>query len=60
MIKGYQMAISIQRGKYRIQVSLTPEEYRLLRWMAYERELTVNELLRVVTVSVAEDYRKNG
>lgn len=60
MIKGYPMAISIQRGKYRIQVSLSPEEYRLLRWMAYEREMTVNELLRVVTVSVAEDYKRNG
>lgn len=54
------MAISIQRGKYRIQVSLTREEYELLRWMAYEREVTVNELLRIVAVEVAKDYKKNG
>lgn len=54
------MAISLQRGKYRIQVSLTESEYKLLRWMAYEREMTVNELLRVVTLEVAEDYKKNG
>lgn len=54
------MAISLQRGKYRIQVSLTEEEYQLLRWYAYEKELTVNELLRVVTLSVAKDYKENG
>lgn len=54
------MAISLQRGKYRIQVSVSEEDYKLLRWFAYEKELTVNELLRVVTLSVARDYKKNG
>lgn len=54
------MAISLQRGKYRVQVSLSESDYKLLRWFAYEKEMTVNELLRVVTVSVAKDYKKNG
>lgn len=54
------MAISMQRGKYRVQVSLSAKEYELLRWFAYEREMTVNELLRVVTLEVARDYKVNG
>lgn len=52
------MAITMQRGKYRVQVSLTEEEYQLLRWMAYQQEMTVNELLRYVTLSVAKDLKR--
>ena len=54
------MANVMVRGKYRIQVSLTEEEYKVLRWMAYQREMTVNELLRVVTLEVARDFKVNG
>lgn len=51
---------TLVRGKYRIQVSLTEEEWQLLRWMAYEREVSVNELLRIVTLEVAKDMKVNG
>lgn len=44
--------------KYRIQVSLSEAEYQLLRRYAFERELTVNELMRVVTVEAARQYVK--
>lgn len=59
-LRGDGMANVMVRGKYRIQVSLTEEEYKLLRWMAYERELSVNELLRTVTLEVAKDFKQNG
>lgn len=51
------MALKIQRGKYRVQVSLSEEEYQLLRWLAFEREMTVNELLKSVALSVARDVK---
>lgn len=51
---------TLVRGKYRVQVSLTEEEWQLLRWMAYEREVSVNELLRIVTLEVAKDMKVNG
>lgn len=54
------MANKNRQGGYYIQVSLTEEEYKLLRWFAYERELTVNQLLKVVALEVADDYKRNG
>lgn len=54
------MALSIQRGKYRLQVSLNEMEYELLRWFAYERNETVNVMLKRVALEVARDYKKNG
>lgn len=47
---------SITNGKYRIQVSLTESEYQLLRKMAFDMEVTVNELMRVIAVRAAEEY----
>lgn len=47
-------------GKYRIQVSITEKDYQLLRRMAYDLELTVNELLVKEAVRAAEDYVRNG
>lgn len=46
----------LTNGKYRLVVSLTPAEYEKLRRMAFDNEVTVNELLRVVTVRAAEEY----
>lgn len=54
------MAIKMYRGKYRIQVSLTEEEMKILRFMAFEREMTVNELLKVIALEVARDYKVSG
>lgn len=54
------MAKMMKDGKYRIQVSLSESEYQKLRRMAFEKEVTVNELLRVVTVRAAEDWIVNG
>lgn len=54
------MALSIQRGKYRVQVSLDEKEYQLLRWFAFERDETINVMLRRVALEVARDYKKNG
>ena len=45
-------------GKYRIQVSLSDAEYQLLRRMAFDREVTVNELMRLVTVKIAEEWEQ--
>lgn len=53
------MAISIQRGKYRVVVSLSPDEMKEIRRLAYQREETVNETLRKVTLSVARGVRKD-
>lgn len=60
LLRGDEMGLSVQRGKYRLQVSLTKEEYDLLRWFAYERNETVNVMLRRVALEVARDYRQNG
>lgn len=46
--------------KKHVQVTLTADEYKLLRWYAYEMEMTVNRLLKEVTLAVAADYKKNG
>lgn len=54
------MAVSIVRGKYRLQVSLSEKEYQLLRWFAYERNETVNVMLKRVALEVARDYKENG
>lgn len=45
-------------GKYRIQVSLSDEEYKLIRKLAFEMEVTVNECLRICTVQQAEEFMK--
>lgn len=50
------MALKEHRGKYRVQVSMTREEYLIVRRIAYEREMTVNELLRVVALEFAKEY----
>lgn len=47
-------------GKYRIQVSLTEEEYQALRALAYDKEVTVNELLRILAINIARDFVENG
>lgn len=49
---------TLSNGKYRVQVSLTESEYQLLRKMAFEHEVTVNELMRVVSVQAAKEYIK--
>lgn len=46
--------------KYRIQVSITEKDYQLLRRMAYELEMTVNELIVRISVRAAEDFIKDG
>lgn len=53
------MALKEHRGKFRIQVSMSKDEYEILRRIAFERELTVNELLRVVAMEFAEGYFKD-
>lgn len=45
-------------GKHRVQVSLTPDEYALIRKLAYEMEVTVNECLRICTLEEAKEYAK--
>lgn len=45
-------------GKHRVQVSLTPEEYALIRRLAYEMEVTVNECLRICTMNEAKEFVK--
>lgn len=57
---GDVMATNLIKGKHRIQVSLTESEYQLLRRMAFEKECTVNELMRIVTVSVAKEFLVSG
>lgn len=54
------MSLKIVRGKYRLQVSLNEKEYELLRWFAYERNETVNVMLKRVALEVAKDYKQNG
>lgn len=49
---------ALSNGKYRIQVSLSENEYQKLRKMAFDMEVTVNELMRVITVRAAEEYIK--
>lgn len=50
------MALKEYKGKYRIQVSMSRQEYEIVRKVAYEREMTVNELLRVVALEFAREY----
>ena len=45
-------------GKYRVQVSLSEEDYKLIRRLAFEMEVTVNECLRICTVQEAKEYVK--
>lgn len=45
-------------GKYRVQVSLTDEEYKLIRKLAYEMEVTVNECLRICTIEASKEFVK--
>lgn len=40
-------------GRYHVQVSMNERDYQMLRKLAYEREITVNECLR-------ELVRENG
>lgn len=47
-------------GKYRIQISISETDYQKLRRMAYDNEVTVNELIRVLSVRAAEEYIKEG
>lgn len=49
---------TLSKGKYRIQVSLSEEEYQKLRQYAFDLDITVNELLRIVTLNAAEEYIK--
>lgn len=35
-------------GRYHVQTTFNERDYQMLRRMAYEREVTVNELLRVL------------
>lgn len=46
-------------GKYRVQVSLSESEYQLVRKLAFEMEVTVNECLRICTVQEAKEYVKS-
>lgn len=46
------------RGKHRVQVSLTDKEYQLIRRLAFEMEVTVNECLRICTLQDAIDFVK--
>lgn len=50
----------IVNGKYRIIVSINPKDYELIRRLAYEMDLTVNECLRVVTLEEAKQFLKDG
>lgn len=45
-------------GKYRVQVSLSEYEYQLIRKLAFEMEVTVNECLRICTIQEAKEYAK--
>lgn len=42
------------RGKIRIQVSLSDSEYQILRKLAFDMEVTVNECLRMCALAVAK------
>lgn len=54
------MTIESDSKKY-VQVTLTNEEWKLLRWYAYEIDVsTVNKLMKEVTLKAAEDYKMNG
>lgn len=53
------MALKEHKGKFRVQVSMTRQEYEIVRKVAFEREMTVNELLRVAALEFSEDYEKN-
>lgn len=48
------------KGKYRLVVSLSEEEYRLLRKLAFEMEVTVNECLRLCAVEAAREKEMDG
>lgn len=54
------MSNKMYNGKYRIVVSLDENEYQMLRKLAFDMEMTLNEMLREVAKSVARDRMVNG
>lgn len=49
------MATKEVRGKHRIQVSLSESDYQLIRKLAFDMEVTVNECLRMCAIAVAKN-----
>lgn len=41
------------RGKHRIQVSLSEQDFQLIRKLAFDMEVTVNECLRMCALALA-------